>query len=361
MAIREGRWDCQYCGAKGLLGRDKVCPNCATSRPEGTKFYIPEDEAAVEDEKLLQQARKGADWICEYCSSSNPADLDACRHCAAPREGTSPQQEVKQYAPGEAPRSGDMTVPDPHEKYRQEPEPEPARKERPRWLAPAIAGGLLLLALLCGFLFLRSDNVDVTVAGVSWERTVVVEALETVTEEGWDVPDGARLLDEREEIRRYDQVVVGHETKQREVSEEVQVGERTYVCGQEDLGNGFFEDIECTEPVYETQTRMETYEEPVYQQVPVYDTMYTYEVDKWVEARIEKAEGIDLQPQWPALTLAENEREGERQERYRIVFVDGEGKEYAMQLPHNEWLQFEPSGRYQLKVNGMGQAVEVVQ
>ena len=41
MAIREGRWDCQYCGTTGIPGREKVCPNCARSRPEGTKSICP--------------------------------------------------------------------------------------------------------------------------------------------------------------------------------------------------------------------------------------------------------------------------------------------------------------------------------
>ena len=43
MAIREGRWDCQYCGTTGIPGREKVCPNRARSRPEGTNIYLPDD------------------------------------------------------------------------------------------------------------------------------------------------------------------------------------------------------------------------------------------------------------------------------------------------------------------------------
>ena len=358
MTIREGRWDCQYCGAKGLLGRDKVCPNCARSRPEGTTFYLPEDEEVVESQSLLEQARKGPDWICEYCASSNPADLDTCRHCNAPREGTSPQQEVKQYDLDAVARSGDMTVPDPHEKYRQEPPPQP-KKKRPKWLVPVLAGIGVLLLLCLGLTLFRSDDIEVTVAGVSWERTVAVEAMQLVTEEDWEVPDGGHIISEREEIREYDPVLVGHETVQREVSEEVQVGERTYVCGQEDLGNGFFEDIECTEPIYETQTRIETYEEPIYQQVPVYDTMYTYEIEKWVEVRTERATGRDHNTFWPDLTLAANERAGERSEQYHIVFVDGDGDEYELTIPETEWLSYEPNGSYSVKLNALGQIVEV--
>ena len=145
MTVREGRWDCQYCGTTGILGRHKVCPNCAKSRPEGTKFYLPEDEDAVKDAALQEQAAQGPDWICEFCGSSNPANLDVCRHCNAPREGTSPQQQVKEFAAGAAPPSGDMTVPDPHEKYRAP--QEAAKKGLPKWLLP-VAGVFILFVSL---------------------------------------------------------------------------------------------------------------------------------------------------------------------------------------------------------------------
>lgn len=358
MTVREGRWDCQFCGTKGILGRHKACPNCARSRPEGTKFYLPEDAEAVEEASLQEQAKLGPDWICEFCSSSNPASLDSCRHCNAPREGTSPEQKVKEYDVGEAPRSGDMTIPDPHEKYRTE-QPAPPKKTRPRWLFPAIGLIILVACLLGGMLLFGGNDLGVSIEEMRWERSVVVEELQTVTEEGWELPDGAQLIGEREEIRHYDQVVVGHETKQRTVSEQVQVGERTYVCGQRDLGNGFFEDMECSEPVYETQQRTETYEEPIYEQVPVYDTMYEYEVERWTAVRTERATGSDQQVHWPELNLEPNQREGERQETYQIVFRDGEGERYEMTFPLEEWLSFESQGQYQLRVNGLGQPVGI--
>lgn len=358
MAVREGRWDCQYCGTKGILGRHKVCPNCARSRPEGTKFYLPEDADTIEDERLEEQARLGPDWICAFCGSSNPSNLEVCRHCNAPRESTSAQQEVKEFAPGAAPRTGDMTVPDPHEKYRQPAQPAP-KKERPRWLIPVI-GAVILFACLFGAVALfRGNELDVSIQDMQWERSVVVEELQTVTEEGWEIPQGAQLISQQEEIREYDQVVVGYETKERQVSERVQVGERTYVCGQRDLGNGFFEDIECTEPVYETQQRTETYEEPIYEQVPVYGTKYTYEIERWTEVRTERVTGHDQQAYWPELSLGPNQREGERQESYQIVFGSEDGERFTLTFPLEQWLSFESRGNYKLRVNSFGEPIGV--
>jgi len=358
MAIREGRWDCQYCGAVGLLGREKVCPNCARSRPEGTKFYLPAGEETVEDARLQEQAGLGPDWICEFCSSSNPADLDVCRHCNAPREATTPRQQVKSFNLDEVPTSGDMDLETPPER---KPSPPPPQKQpQPKWLLPAIGAFVLLCLALLGFLLFRTDNVPVTAEAVNWQRTIQVEALQTITEEDWNVPAGGRILDEREEVHHYDQEIIGYETRQRQVSERVQVGERTYVCGQEDLGNGFFQDVECTEPVYETQSRTETYEDPVYREVPVYQTLYTYEIDRWAEVRTAEAGGSDHRAYWPETGLAENEREGARSESYQIVFVDDDGNRYEMDFDEPEWLTLERGGSYELKVNQLGNPVEVV-
>ena len=146
------------------------------------------------------------------------------------------------------------------------------KKKRPAWLPiVALLGILFVFACACGaFMLFRTSEKDVTIDEMSWERTVEVEAFGTVTEEDWDVPSEGRILSQREEIREYEQVISGYVTQQRQVSEQVQTGSRTYVCGQRDLGNGFFEDVECTDPVYETRYRTETYQEPVYEDRPVY-------------------------------------------------------------------------------------------
>jgi hypothetical protein len=359
MAVREGRWDCQYCGTTGILGRDKVCTNCGRSRPAGTKFYLPKDGDEVADEKLAQKAKIGPDWICEFCSSSNPANVDVCQSCHAPREGVSPQQEVKEYALGEAPDSGDMDLSKPVER----PSTPAKSKKGPAIGIAAIAGGALFLCLcfVLAFFVFGSQNEEATVSGFSWERTVAVESFQTVTEEDWEVPAGGRILSQQEDIHHYDQILDHYETRSRQVSEQVQVGERTYVCGQRDLGNGFFEDVECTEPVYETQSRTETYEEPIYREEPVYQTKYTYEIDKWVVVRTETAANNNHSATWPDTNLASGEREGERTETYIIHFTDNDGKEYDWETTEGEWRGFEVGQGVTLKLDAFGDNIEEVE
>lgn len=361
MAIREGRWDCQYCGALGNMGRDKACPNCGSSRPEGTKFYLA-DDAEITDKKLLRQATIGPDWNCEFCGTSNAADITICGSCNAPREASSPVAQVKDYELGEAPTSGDMAPP---------PEARPATateesKAKPKLSPMAIAGiaGAVLLLCICivaAIFIFGGQDVDATVSGFTWERAFEVEAFQTVTEEDWSIPDGGRLLSQSEEIHHYDQILDHYETRQREVSEQIQVGERTYVCGQRDLGNGFFEDIECSEPVYETQNRTETYEEPIYREEPVYQTRYVYEIDKWVVVRTENARGDDHSPYWPRADLGDDEREGARTESYLVFFTNDKGDRYSYEVPLDEWQGFEAGQGVKLKLNALGEISEVEQ
>lgn len=362
MAVHEGRWDCQYCGTTGILGRHKACTNCGRSRPSGTKFYLLKEGDEVADEKLVQQAKIGPDWICEFCGSSNPANVDICQSCNAPREGVSPQQTVKEYDLGEAPDSGDMDLDQPVERPSTTPTPKKKSRKGPVIGIAGIIGAVIMLCLCIGIAFLvfGGQNTEATVSGFSWQRTVAVEAFQTVVEEDWEVPQGGRILRQQEEVHHYEEVLDHYETRSREVSERVQVGERTYVCGQRDLGNGFFEDIECTEPVYETQYRTETFEEPIYREEPVYQTKYTYEIDKWVVTRTEAAGNNDHSAFWPETNLADDEREGERTETYIIYFTDSDGKEYEYETTESEWRGFEIGQGVTLKLDALGNNVEEV-
>ena len=358
MAIREGRWDCQFCGTIGNLGRHRSCQNCNKSRPEGTRFYVA-DETEVSDKKLQRQALVGPDWICQYCGTSNSADINVCGSCGAPRESSSPVQKVKDYGVGEAPTSGDMTF---DEEPRSE-EPTPDKPKTSSKLPLAIIIGIAAVAIIClgvvAFLIFGGRDADVTVSEFEWERTVDVEAYQTVNEEDWSLPATARLLSQRQEIHHYDEIVDHYETRQRDVEEQVKVGTETYVCGSRDLGNGFFEDIECDRDVYETQVRTESYEEPIYVSLPVYQTLYVYEIDKWIVVRTEESSGRDHAPLWPRTDLGSEEREGEQTESYMITFVDEDDKSYEWETTLDEWQRFERGQAVVLKLNALGEVSEV--
>jgi len=355
MAIREGRWDCTQCGTVGIRGRHRVCPNCGHPRPEKVRFYLPNETKIVEDEALIQQAKVGPDWICDYCGASNQADKKSCKQCDALRD-ESRTQEVKAYKLGEVPREGDEAdepIPLPPAPKETAEKPS-AATSRTGWLVPLA----LVFLCLCGtwFLFFRSTNVNATVTGFEWERTIQVEELKTLIEEDWQIPTGGRYISEEKAIHHYDQVFVRNETRTREVSEQVQVGTRSYVCGQKDLGNGFFEDINCQEPTYQTKTRTETYQEPIYQDVPVYDTKYSYEIDRWVDGRLEKETGTTQNPEWPLIYLTDVEREGQRRESYKVEFTDTDSTRYPIEMELERWKSFSLGGEHVITVDSFGNA-----
>ena len=355
MAISEARWDCTQCGTVGNRGRDRVCPNCGHSRPEKVRFYLPDETKKVEDEVLIQQAKIGPDWICDYCGASNHADKKNCKQCDALRDG-SPTQEVKKYKLGEVPRQGDEAdepIPLPPEQEQTEEKP-PAVASPTRWLIPL----MLVFLCLCGtwFLFFRSTNVNATVTGFEWERTIQVEELKTLIEEDWKIPADGRYISEKEAIHHYDQVFVRNETRTRDIPEQVQTGTRSYVCGQKDLGNGFFEEITCQEPTYETRIRTETYQEPIYQDIPVYQTKYEYEIDRWVDGRLEKETGTTQNPEWPLIYLTEFEREGERNETYKVQFTDTDGERYPIEMKLQRWNSFSLGDEHVITVDSFGNA-----
>jgi len=327
MAIREARWDCQYCGNVGNLGRDKSCGSCGRSRPEGTKFYLPDDAQEVTDERLLEEAGTGADWICAFCSTSNKSEATACRSCGATREATSAQQQVKTYGLDEVPTSGDMDLDD------KPLPPPPADSGKKSKRSPFLIVGAVLLVVGCiavaAFLIFGGKDVTSTVDGFEWQRSIDIETYQTVTEEDWAVPAGGRILSEREE-KHHDEEILDH------------VETREEVCGKIDLGDGFFEDKICT------------IEENVYRTEAVYQPLYTYEIEKWIVVRTLQEGERDHSPFWPRADLDSGEREGEQAATYTIIFRDSEGEIRRHTLDLDEWQSFENKQEVVLKLNALG-------
>lgn len=227
-----------------------------------------------------------------------------------------------------------------------------------------------------------------TVAGFSWERTITVEQLRTLTETGWGIPADGRLITETQAFHHNESVLDHYETRQRQVCEtvregteteeyqdckQVQTGTESYVCGYRDLGNGNFEEIWCERPIYEQKcapaTRLvpkyvkkchdETYQHPIYRQEPRYATRYTYKIDRWVVSRTLHAAGEDHNATWPALDLAANERETGRTESYTVVFRDERGGSYRYKCGLEEWSSFSEGASLKINVEEDGDVTPI--
>ena len=359
MAIREGRWDCPSCGSTGILGRHVSCSGCGTRRPEGVRFYLPENEPEVTDAARLAEANAGADWVCEHCDASARAGMTHCPGCGAER-GTSPVQKTHEYGMDQIPRSGEAEGRAPAG-VRTLVSPPKALKYQGRrrgWKGPAA-----LVALLGGLVWWNGPvEVQATVSAKDWARAVEVQEYRTVQEEDWSVPQGGRQTRSYRAIREYRQVLDHYETRSRQVSERVQTGTRTYTCGSRDNGNGYFEDVTCTEPEYETRYHTETYQDPVYRQEPVYDTRFAYEIERWLPDDTAWARGdAAKEPAWPAVEIEKNEREGGRLERYILHVTDEEGQAHDLEVSAQQFARYRAGQPVTLRMKRGGGNVEIVE
>jgi len=347
--LREGRWVCTYCGAE-CRGRDESCAGldggsgCGAARQPGVRFYLPGTSPYLTDPDLIADARSGTDWHCDHCGGANKGAVGrhpvrACAHCGNAREATDPDNVTRNFAPGGAPASADAF--------------RPPRPDRRGVAAPALRAGkrspllritLIIGAALLAVLFLlwsvlfATYPAQVPVTGISWERGLTVEAFRTVTQEGWDAPTDARILDRDRRVRSWREVLDRMETRTRQVSERVPVGTESYSCGTTDLGNGYFQDRTCTRTVYHTRMRTETFQEPIYRKEPVYDTWLRWEAERWVEARTERTSGTTPSRAWPEPDLAANERAGPRSERLEVDLGSGEDRLEDRVVPEPVWV-----------------------
>jgi hypothetical protein len=194
--------------------------------------------------------------------------------------------------------------------------------------ALALVGGFLLpVAVIIGIVFIHS-SVEATIQSFSWERKVSLEHyiwIEKSSYNGW--PQNSRNHRSTVEVRQIYQVMSQRTTT-------------TMINGQ---------------PIISTQ--------PVYGFVPYRRKKFFYEIQEWVKNRDVVASGKDRHPYWPEYTLSgPDERVGETQETYQVVFqaMKGKGKIYRVTLPNEEdWAALDEKATYKLQVSLFGSVLKV--
>jgi hypothetical protein len=374
----EGYWDCQYCGRTGIKGRFVSCPGCSHARDKSLRFYIRESDEAhaisrEEFERQKAEASKNSrsesanyttahevtgpslygrkagegrgdehdsadtsDWYCDYCDSYNPAAAKFCSNCGAAREqssGTTYADTMGTVARTYDSRGNLVSERDLSKKATAKPEPKPQAeaKSSPFGLLKIVAIVLGALLVIGGIVTcVRPSTKKIEVAGFDWQRNIAIEQLQTVKDDDWELPDGARLLRKSEEVRDYRQVVDHYEEVEHEVPHEVLDHYETYTT-EVDNGDGTFDVEQHKEPVYVTEYRTETRREPVYRNVPIYDTKYYFEIERWVHERDVTTSGEGREPYWGDVELSGpsgehgtgEEREGDRTGEYGVTDTDG--------------------------------------
>ncbi len=341
-----GYWDCPYCDSKGIRGDVAVCPSCGRARGD-VKFYMKghtEDQAREADERggieyvdeeKARFVNRGPDWYCSFCNSLNSDGAAFCTSCGASRESSEGNYFDMLKRKQEREASDAAPAPD------ARPEPQPAKPAGKK--SPALFIGIaVILAVIIGLIVFMNGNTtrgDNTVTAVSWERIIAVEENVLCHESGWSVPEGGQITGQRREISSYRQVLDHYENVEVQRSRQVIDHYETWYSYQ-DMGNGYYEEIEHERPVYKTEYYTETESQPVYRQEPVYGTMYDYDIWRWKAARNVRAADEGHKAWWPDPALGTREREAGRSEAYRITVEAGEKKtRTTYRMKEADWLQ----------------------
>lgn len=308
-------WQCPYCETQNP-GPIKKCTSCGAPQPENVDFKTVDEEKFnfIKDEALIRMAKAGPDIHCPYCGTRNKGSAELCSHCGGDLRlgGKVRKAGVKVESVSEE------KAPPPVEA------PMPKKKRSRAFVIFGILGAIACLAafVVLMILLLKTDEITGRVTDVAWERSIAIEAYQTVTDQAWwdEVPEGVDVIACSQEYRY--------------TSNEMQPN-ATEVCGTpytEDTGTGVGEVVQdCT---YE-----------------VYDDYCEYETLAWVVVDTATESGQDLQPFWPSPTLTSQQRLGERAEAYTITF-NADGSQVTYETTNSDlFLQAELGSEWTLKVN----------
>jgi hypothetical protein len=186
------------------------------------------------------------------------------------------------------------------------------------------------LAIVAGSFALRREEHTAVVQTVAWERTIDVEGVGPVEHSDWEenVPSGARDLSCDLEYR---------------TTQPDPAPRSTETCGTPytiDDGTGYGEVVQDCE-------------------YRVYDEMCTYTVDEWTVIETLRRSGNDLNPIWPDVRLASDQRQGEESESYRVTLASQEDVYSYAPATATEFAAFLVGTEWTITVNGLGSVVGV--
>ncbi|RLT42752.1 MAG: hypothetical protein DWI57_05250 [Chloroflexi bacterium] len=348
LGVVELEWVCPNCGNRSP-GPEKKCLSCGKPQPEDVEFVQPVDKALITDAATIAEATRAPDIHCPYCGARNQADAQNCRNCGGALAGGTQRQAgrtVGAYGdtpispincpacgaqnPGDArrcARCGAGLVPGPQ---LEEKTPPPSAPGCSRTLI-AIGIGIALVLLILLYLALRTTATVGVVRDVTWQRTVVVEALVPVRREAWlkEIPAGAPLGQCRSALVR---------TQAEPAPNAVEVCGTPYTVDQ---GTGYGQVVQdCEYQIYADKCQ------------------YTVEEWKAVDSLVTTGEGL-VANEWPALAATAKQRPGRRNEEYTVVFeTDGATYEYVVKDP-NEAALFSEGSRWTLEINTFGALTDV--
>ena len=307
-----GYWDCPICGNKEIRGDITNCPSCGRARGDVQCYVKGYQGEALRKEEMnqfeqlndqkAQEMGSNPDWYCSFCNSLNSDNAQTCGNCGATRADSEANyfDRLKKRQEAEAAELAAQGR-------------APAAKPKSRLLL-IIA---VIVAAIVGIVVWMNSNKtagDLKVTALNWTRVIQIEANKQYSESDWSMPQGAELVETKQEISGYREVFDHYENVQVQRSRQVYDHDEYTL---KDNGNGTFTQV--AHPVYRTEYYTETEKRAVTRPEPIYNTKYYYTIWRWKPEREVTASGTDHNTAWPEYTLADNEREGNRTEDYRFT------------------------------------------
>jgi len=305
-------WTCPNCQSNNP-GPQKTCRNCGSVQPADVTFHLPGEAKLQTDEAALKQAEVGPDVHCPYCGTRNSASAKACSQCGGDLTGAAQRvtgQVIGAFVAGPGPQlpcpsCGNLNPASALQCLKcgsplgrpQIPAAPAAPARRPP-LALWLGIGLVALAG-CVILFLilgRTEATAGSVNQVSWNRTIAIEALRTVTKQDWkdEIPANSKI---------------GACSKKFHNSQSQPAPVATEVCGTSyvvDQGTGKGKVVkDCNYQVYADYCE--------------------YTAQEWQKVDQAVLQGSDTNPRWPDVQLLADQRAGAKQEQYTVLFSTNKG------------------------------------
>lgn len=388
MAIREvsrrtieGRWICPHCGATNL-GRHMSCRSCSADRG-GAEVRLPADPGSAPS-----MTHEG---FLRLVAGSNPPrgrreveppdarrDADAVRWewepgwqaAALAREPLEPPQPIPygvyrgpSPAMGDDADAGDIRAGWAGSRVRAARDAIAAHAERlaelvtghGRLIAGAVAVASCAAAIAWG---VAPHPIEIVPEAFKWQRVIEIAELRTVEESGWSVPEGGREYDRQWEYHYDQKVHDGYHYEDYVTYERQCTGTRTWT-EYEYNGDGSYDAVTYEEDVYETVPVFHTERVEDWHYEEVWDYRYYYEIERWVHSRSVVTGGEGHDPHWGDVELSGptgdhgtgQEAETGRRGSYWVICEDGECYEVA-----NErfWRSLEVGGTFEVLLHSDG-------
>lgn len=346
-------WVCPNCNVKNS-GTDQLCKSCGCPQPADINFQLGDKEQIIEDEKLIAQAKAGADVHCPYCGARNKSDTKVCIQCGGDLvQGLKRKTGAKLGSFSEEPAHQTICA------NCNTPNPVSNRTclncGAPMMTAPAspvsstmpsvskkktnpiirillILAGLFICIALATSVLSKTKTEDITgiVDSVYWKRTLDIEQLSPVEKKDWrdQIPQDSEIISCSKEY---------HHTQDEPAKDSEEVCGTPYVV---DTGSGVGEKvIDC--------------------EYKVYLDYCSYNGLDWKVIDTSIATGNDHNAVWPEPSLNEQQRLGASSETYVCRFSTSNGTSEFQTSNFEKFNLCKIGSKLTLSVNGAGKITDI--